>query len=128
MTDRLAEIQARLDAATPGKWLLEVAGREFWVQTCTLDSDAPVELVVASVYEAPDATFIANAPTDIAYLLERVRRLEVVEEAARQFVTTEMAVRKAVASGTLGGWVAAMKNRDPAFAALAAALTQGQSE
>ena len=120
MMDRLAEIQARLDAATPGKWLLEVAGREFWVQTCTLDNDAPVELVVASVYEAPDATFIANAPTDIAYLLERVRELE-------------MAIRQ-VTSDRWGFWCgdedcpeAGCSEGFAAYRTLRAALTEGES-
>ncbi len=75
MTDRLAEIRARLDAVTPGPWR-------------ALDwSDPPLATVVqqrgsgvhwpriASCGFAPDADLIAHAPADIAWLLDEVERL-----------------------------------------------------
>ena len=69
MTDRLDEIQARLDAATPGPWVAMNSG--------------VIAIVTASEHQLitrgslpPDADFIAHAPDDLAWLLERVARLE----------------------------------------------------
>ncbi len=57
MSNRLAEIRARLDAATVAGW-----GDEKWVETFT-----PLRSV--------GARFVANAPADIAWLLDEVERL-----------------------------------------------------
>jgi hypothetical protein len=54
MPDRLAEIRARLDAATPGEW--------------------PFGEMVRHLLP-PDADLIAHAPADIAWLLAEVERL-----------------------------------------------------
>lgn len=71
------EIQARLDAATPGPWeryageiastdeLRKVVGQA-WVYRSTW------ELVLSD----PDADLIANAPTDLAYLLTQLASAE----------------------------------------------------
>ena len=61
MPDRLQEIRARLDAATPGPW--EVV--------CNTTSD--VVGVLDGDYD--DADLIAHAPADIAWLLEEVDNL-----------------------------------------------------
>ena len=70
---RLDEIQARLDAATPDgpKWFYDDPNMMVWDP-----SDDDAEQVAQAVGTA-DGLLIANAPTDVAYLLERVRRLEV---------------------------------------------------
>ena len=64
MTDRLAEIRARLDAASwrnPSGW--EVG----W--------DARAEIVGVRGGDFDDADLIAHAPADIAWLLDEVERL-----------------------------------------------------
>lgn len=58
MDERLQAIKERLAAATPGPWR---EGDGIW-------SDSANVLVVTDA-EGPDTTFIANAPSDIAYLL-----------------------------------------------------------
>ena len=72
MTDRLEEIQARLDAATPDArwWVYDDPNMIVWD---SLDEDAEQ---VAQAVGTADGLLISNAPTDIAYLLERVRKLE----------------------------------------------------
>jgi hypothetical protein len=86
VTDRLTEIEARLKAATPGPW---VAGRpdmgtlvdgveskwiydqrEQYVAVASGRIDGEWEEVMANAH------LIANAPSDIAWLIEQVRRLE----------------------------------------------------
>ena len=80
--DRLAEIQARLDAAWRGHdWA--VVGDSV-AEVYYPDVLQPIAENVHPV----DATFIANAPTDIAYLLERVRALELIAVKARGLVRT----------------------------------------
>jgi hypothetical protein len=80
--DRIAEIRARLDAATEGPWVYESAadihgvedGRIHYVtpQFAARDDDPPM----TSFYDRADAELVANAPTDLAYLLARVEELE----------------------------------------------------
>jgi hypothetical protein len=80
--DRTAEIRARLDAATEGPWIYESAAdihgveddRIHYVtpQFAARDDDPPM----TSFYDRADAELVANAPTDIAYLLGRVEELE----------------------------------------------------
>jgi len=73
MPDRLAEIRARLDAATPGPWTPEETqrGHDIWWQPGEGMRDGRV----ANVYVERDAHFIAHAPADIAWLLDEVERL-----------------------------------------------------
>ena len=67
--DRLAEIQARLDAATPGPW--ERADEDVGVV-----SSIGEYVFIARNIRPGNVTFIAHAPDDVAYLLARVRELE----------------------------------------------------
>ena len=66
MPDRIAEIRARLDAATPGPWLV----RNGWVDLNNLHGD-----VIPVGHNDADADLIAHAPADIAWLLDEVERL-----------------------------------------------------
>ena len=70
MSDRLAEIRARLDAATPGPWentddwsvvTAVVRQRSKWLPD--------YEMLVADVGQPVNADLIAHAPADIAWLL-----------------------------------------------------------
>lgn len=79
MTDRKAEIRARLETATPGPWFandthingmesqrnIDNAANE---QVCWTTRGWPNGVAVAN------AILIANAPTDIAWLLEELER------------------------------------------------------
>jgi hypothetical protein len=79
MKGRISEIRARMEAATPGPWKWEgpvdlVDGS----QARCLAGDGLVlrhEALTWKMHE-PDAALIANAPADIAYLLDRVEALE----------------------------------------------------
>lgn len=100
MSDRLDEIRARLQAATPGPWCAENCGEksnEYVVgvafaaddENCErplsgwpkfYDGDgneiaARTDMVAAEMATRADADFIAHAPEDIAYLLGEVARL-----------------------------------------------------
>ena len=83
--NREAEIQARLDNATPGPW--EVDG-PWWHGEAELaeatgvisageerDAVAIMPPSWARVAKGANDTFIANAPTDITYLLDEIMRL-----------------------------------------------------
>ncbi len=72
MTDdtyRLAQIRARVEAATPGPW--DVNGDMCVIHP--IDDDDP-ELVADNLYSR-DATFIAHSRQDIPYLLDLVGSL-----------------------------------------------------
>jgi hypothetical protein len=78
MPDRLAEIRARLDGATPGPWV-----RQDWA--CGDIAVVPEQrnkdphrnfIVNGEGAWDDDIAFIAHAPTDIAWLLDEVERLE----------------------------------------------------
>lgn len=85
MTTRLNEIRARLAAATAGPWRWEG-------DTLTSASDGDVLYFRADVvYDCPeiekesdpeDDALIANAPTDIVYLLQQLDRAQTVIKAA----------------------------------------------
>lgn len=67
---RIAEIRKRLEAATPGKWraaVLPVSDNLFYVGFGTYDGGPVAE---------NDAEFIAEAPTDIAFLLDEIEKLQ----------------------------------------------------
>lgn len=82
--EQLAEIEARLKAATPGPWIPHFrykpghpwegcdieAGDERWAAKVHTGRDAD-----SYARDAANARFIAHAPTDIAALLAEVRRL-----------------------------------------------------
>lgn len=85
MTDRLSEIRARLEAATPGPWKVfncwgpeEYTGRFAAVR---IGTDAPRSGIHAAegadLYGTkPDLELVARAPEDIRYLLELVDRAQ----------------------------------------------------
>jgi hypothetical protein len=91
---RLDEIQARLDAATPGPWghwpeagTIEIIGTD---EPGSSEPRSPFVLIASEVRPAkgwgeeiyagpePDADLIAHAPTDLATLIEFARRVEAV--------------------------------------------------
>lgn len=90
MSDRLAEIRARLDAATPGPWFAtpemlaaggsHIAGRSPWVSVPT-HVIARCSRLASDRKRGPDkaaeanAELIAHAPEDIAYLLAELARV-----------------------------------------------------
>ena len=87
MTDRLAEIRVRLEAATPGPWFATSCpdkhsddGPDFWLIDAVPSPNQETE--VAEICHKPggksghNADFIAHAPEDIAWLLEEVKRLQ----------------------------------------------------
>ena len=65
MNDRLQEIRARLDAATPGPWYV----RSGWVALNNLNYD-----VIPVGHNDADADLIAHAPADIAWLLAEIEK------------------------------------------------------
>jgi hypothetical protein len=66
----LAEIEARLKAITPGQWHYWSPGEEERFRV-----DIEGRWIANKVWDEPDADFIANAPTDIAALIQEVKRL-----------------------------------------------------
>lgn len=78
MTDRLSEIEARLKAATPGPWKRYEAE---WYQQVISNPDPRPEMykhsdIAERVGARVNAEFIAHAPEDMAYLLDRIKQLE----------------------------------------------------
>jgi hypothetical protein len=67
-TDRLQEIRARLDAATPGPWLYPEDD-----PTRIQASDGVSVAVITR--RVDDADLIAHAPADLAWLLDKVEEL-----------------------------------------------------
>lgn len=73
LTARLDSIQKRADAATPGPWKIGGSGVV-----------ADREYVAMGVRTDPDAEFIANAPTDIGFLLDLARKQQAALDAVRE--------------------------------------------
>jgi hypothetical protein len=86
--DRIAEIRARLEAATPGPWKAQEYDENPGDEGCAILGNTTTTMrsyVLAYSLPYPwhdreaterDAELIANAPTDLAYLLARVEELE----------------------------------------------------
>lgn len=79
---RLEEIKGRLERATPGPWLrngnrVDAVNEE----KCGL---AFIAAPVAIIPDMNDIPLIANAPSDLAYLIARVEALQEVYEAAQE--------------------------------------------
>jgi hypothetical protein len=84
--DRLAAIRTRLEAATPGPWVVHRDGDS--IASISLPDDGsfggPLSVVKANVYSDPvvldisdeDAEFIAAAPDDVQFLLNLVEELK----------------------------------------------------
>lgn len=75
MKRRLEEIEKRLAAATPGPWAEHTSGHYSLGELSKEIKSVPNRVSICNmVYGTSyDRNFIANAPTDIAYLLERVK-------------------------------------------------------
>ena len=87
MSDRLSEIRERLEAATPGPWeyfgealmgSVIRGGNQPSILGVAVDPDESQERRRECMGKnwCRDAHFIANAPSDIRWLLERVEALE----------------------------------------------------
>lgn len=77
MNDRIQEIENRLDKATEGPWNLE--GKEIWRRGDGYGGEyleGHVWITDFTGLNPNNAAFIANAPTDIDYLLSEVERLQ----------------------------------------------------
>lgn len=91
MNRRIEQIQSRLDAATKGKWLRDNSadpdGANFtenvtvgaWDVAICPGGNTPPE-GGRREQAANDADFIANAPSDITYLLESIRVLKALQK------------------------------------------------
>ena len=116
MVDRLIEIEERLKAATPGPWFRTP---DFYRGLRGVESDD--SFVVEPPLTDEDAEFIAAAPSDVAFLLDRVRELEArSDEAEKQLAyiragcvnaSRDELVRRITAVGTerykVDDWLAA---------------------
>lgn len=74
VTQRLAEIEARTKAATPGPWRREGD----WNDIAAIDTDGTPYGVAGNdeSISHPDAEFIAHAREDVPWLIERLSRAE----------------------------------------------------
>lgn len=70
---RVGEIQARLAAATPGPWA-NYGDLTHEVYPSNAHEDEEPDNIASEVPRIEDAWFIANAPTDVAYLLGMLRQ------------------------------------------------------
>lgn len=74
---RIAEIRARLAAATPGPWDVgERDGGMGWDVFQVNGDDLPQPRLRGMFGHQPDAEFIAHAPADLQWCLARIAALE----------------------------------------------------
>ena len=78
---RIAQIRARLGAATPGPWQTWPDGTEESVESVSVGRFVCHMNSNMRQFRA-DASLIANAPADLVYLLAEVERLEAERDAA----------------------------------------------
>ncbi len=111
--ERLAEIRARLEAATPGPWAIYgTIGFEYHVRTGGTTAAVPTTgEPVADAALNRDAEFIAHAPTDIADLLAEVELLQT-------YITTNAVLRQRIRE-------LEARNGDPRWKELAGELAEG---
>lgn len=80
MSDRLAEIKARLAAIPPGRWSLDMYG------CCVFGlENRPIAYVSIDGAEGTqdEAALIAAAPSDIGWLITEVERLQLRQSVGR---------------------------------------------
>lgn len=86
MTDRLDEIQARVEAATPGPWEVTQEGWSVISAACNICGTYHNHSMHdgGRTWDAqPDADFIAHSREDVPFLLAEVSKLRaIIEEAA----------------------------------------------
>ncbi len=94
--DRVAAIEARVNAATPGTWYWAEGSTEPRELLSQVEDDPfPQDVLWANNinpirFERPgNQEFIANAPADIAYLLARVRETEAALETCKRKLNLE---------------------------------------
>jgi len=112
--ERLDAITARLEAATPGPWTVDAmdAGHSryemnVWVAAGNGDQVCDMDGLNRSHNEEhakddgyADAEFIANAPADVAYLLDLARKQAAALEAVRKIVDDKYRIWAAVCGNT----------------------------
>lgn len=80
---RLDEIQARLNAATPGPWTLDRydhgGGRAYVTD--------PKRRIVCDAFKENDREFLFNSASDMAYLLAELRKAHEVLAAVEEFAS-----------------------------------------
>ena len=72
---RLEEIEARLAAATPGPLDAVVSANRKWALVLA-NPGTDDERTLAKVVDDDDAWMYANAPADLAYLLDELRKAQ----------------------------------------------------
>ena len=141
---RLDEIEARLEAASPGPWEVVTGGWQVRGPECNICGVFHHHVQIhdggRNVTDNPaerDAELIANAPADLRYLLERVRELEA---AAAEYVSSEIARRSCgepfmsecysehveYVEEAWGELIDATRGLPGCYAELPAALTEGE--
>jgi len=106
--ERIKQIRERLEAATPGPWSWHASEKDGSGGYPQRVLSVGTPRLICECYESPDlpatvAPFIANAPSDIAYLLERVERLRAALEDLRDFPTRHPSLSPT-------GWVSGMRS------------------
>lgn len=88
--DRLDEIEARCNAATPGEWVHWVhdGPRGTIFRHCISPEHKPNKMICADIDNSKDLEFIAHSREDVPFLLDEVRRL-----------------REELAEAKAGGWI-----------------------
>ena len=76
---RLREIEERLEAATPGPWTWDEFDAYLWGPNMEMVADAPdgqirMRGVGAKLPIKANAALIANAPADILWLIDRLKK------------------------------------------------------
>lgn len=94
LNEKLKEIEARLEKATPGPWraVRNNALGETWFNIFSLGDNNVLAMIgdlADEVKQSPDAELIAHAPTDLALLLSLVKEyraaLEIMEQVAPKY-------------------------------------------
>ena len=122
--DRLAEIRALCEAATPGPMIVVVNGRRYEIRTVGAvrgDDQGRGELVLQRIERCPDAQFYAAARTVVPELLDRVEAAEQDVERLRDVIREENANAPHALTAALEGLASAVNERDAALARAEAA-------
>lgn len=97
-TERTARIAARTEATTPGPWVAR--GDRHWKVVNGLSREAPVNIV--PTIRACDADFIAHAPEDISWLLDKVAALTALVGAQVEVIEQERAAFRDASTAQVG--------------------------
>ncbi|GGU52138.1 hypothetical protein [Streptomyces lavendofoliae] len=95
MADRIAEIQARAEAATKGPWFVERHQPTLTRRVVSDDHALDADLGYLGNSNQFDAEFIAHAREDIPFLLDELAR---VQAAADELLAERDAARREVAA------------------------------